>query len=367
MAGPERVSGPLGLLDHDARRLVDEFGARAIDELPQAPERRFLQRALVASHRDLDRFIDALTHGKRCAVVAGFNASGSLHFGHRPILELVRHFQSAHGVDVIFPISDDESYLAGKVATQEVGLGHALGLARQIIAYGFDPVRTRILIDQLDTSIYNLAIRLSKHLTLSEVRATYGFGMDTNPGLAFYPAVQAAHVLMPLLENSPYEDVLVPIGPDEDAHLRLARDIASRIGVTKPAVAHLRFLPGTDGAKMSKSKGNVLGFLDAPEVLRRRIAAAWSGGRPTVSEHRQYGGDPENDVAYAYLRAFFLSDAESRETAERYRAGELLSGELKDALSKRLLPEVNAFQERLARVGNEELAAFLTVPPRAAA
>ena len=38
---------------------------------------------------------------------------------------------------------------------------------------------------------------------------------------------------------------------------------------------------------------------------------AFSGGRETLEEHRELGGDPDVDVAYQYLQ-FFMEDDEVR-------------------------------------------------------
>ena len=96
---------------------------------------------------------------------------------------------------------------------------------------------TFFIIDQIYTNIYNLAIKLSKKITLSEVKATYGYKNEDNPGLYFYPAIQSAHIIFPQ-EKHGIKNVLVPIGPDEDAHIRISRDIAARFNYNKPAILH---------------------------------------------------------------------------------------------------------------------------------
>ena len=70
-------------------------------------------------------------------------------------------------------------------------------LAKQLIGYGFDPKKTHFIIDQIYTNIYNLAIKVSKKVNYSEIKATYGYAPDENIGLHFYPAVQSSHVLFP--------------------------------------------------------------------------------------------------------------------------------------------------------------------------
>lgn len=55
---------------------------------------------------------------------------------------------------------------------------------------------------------------------------------------------------------------------------------------------------------------------------------AFSGGRETVEEHREKGGNPDVDVAYQYLTFFMDDDEKLKQIGEDYRAGKLLTGEV---------------------------------------
>lgn len=49
---------------------------------------------------------------------------------------------------------------------------------------------------------------------------------------------------------------------------------------------------------------------DTANQIKKKVKAhAFSGGRETLEEHRQFGGDPDVDVAFQYL-LFFLDDDE---------------------------------------------------------
>lgn len=105
----------------------------------------------------------------------------------------------------------------------------------------------------------------------------------------------------------------------------------------------------TDTAKQIKAKINKHGF---------------SGGKETEEEHRRDGGDTEVDVSYQYLR-FFLEDDEELERIgqvrhfflvhlqaeviicfmQEYRAGRLLTGQLKAKCIELLQDFVKGFQE----------------------
>tara|TARA_Y100000310_G_scaffold92522_1_gene90154 strand:- start:151 stop:1212 length:1062 start_codon:yes stop_codon:yes gene_type:complete len=338
----------------DNQRIVDKFGAKKISSMKDLPDFYTFKKELIYSHRDFDKFYAALKKGEKCAIVSGLNASGTLHIGHKTVFDTNLFFQKKYGVPVYIPISDDESYVAGKVKNQEEALKNSMHIAKELLAYGFNPKKTFLIIDQIYTNIYNFAIKLSRRVTLSEIVASYGYKKEDNPGLYFYPAVQAAHVLLPQ-EIANCKHVLVPIGPDEDSHLRIARDIASRAGYNKPAVLHVTFLPGTDGEKMSKSRNNNINLDDDVNVLKKKVNKALSGGKDTAEEQRRHGGDPEKDIACFYLDKFFLDDKESKKLFDDYRNGKLLSGEVKKMFAEKLVSFVGDFQRKVKKVTNKKV------------
>ena len=290
-------------LQEDNEKLVKRFGAEPLSKLKDLPDFYTFKKGLIYSHRDFDRFFAALKRGEKCAILSGFNASGTIHIGHKVVFDTNLFFQKKYGVKVFIPISDDESYVAGKVENQDEALQNALKLAKELLAYGFNPKKTYFIIDQIYTNIYNLAIKLSRKINLSEIKATYGYKNEENIGLHFYPAIQAAHILFPQ-EKFGIKNVLVPIGPDEDAHIRISRDIARRLGYRAPSILHAGFLPGLDGEKMSKSKSNAIFFSDSKKDIIKKVNSAFSGGQKTIDEHREKGGNSEKDVSYLYLKDF---------------------------------------------------------------
>jgi tryptophanyl-tRNA synthetase len=341
-------------LYEDNTKLVEQFGADPITQAKHLPNNNIFTTDTLHSHRGFDEFIQRLESGEESAIVSGVNASGTLHYGHKLVFDINKYFQDQHGVTVYIPISDDESYVSDKVSTQEEGRKNAYSLAREILGYGFDPEKTVFIIDQDYPAIYNLAFKLSKRLTLSEIKATYGYKNSDNPGLIFYPTVQSAHVLLPE-EREGIKNTLVPIGPDEDSHLRIARDLAHRENYAKPNVLHTRFLPGLDGKKMSKSKNNAIFLKDTEKELRKKVNKCFSGGQETLEEHRRLGGNPDVDMACQYLKTFFLDKDETKELFQAYRDGELLTGDVKNKLYEAANQHNKAFLEAANAVSQEDL------------
>jgi tryptophanyl-tRNA synthetase len=344
----------LNEIPQENKDLVMKFGALLISKLTNLPDFYTFKKGLLYTHRDFDKFLSRLKKGEKSAIVSGLNASGTLHIGHKIVFDTNLYFQKKYNLPVFIPISDDESYLTGKIKTQEEALGYSIKLARELIAYGFNPKKTYFIIDQVYTPIYNLAIKLSKKITVSEIKSSYGYKNEDNPGMYFYPSVQAAHILFPE-EKFKIKNILVPIGPDEDSHIRIGRDIASRAGYNKPAILHARFLPGLDGRKMSKSKNNAIFLEDKEDSIRKKVNKAFSGGQDTLEEHRKHGGNPDLDVSFFYLKNFFLSDKEANKIEKDYKSGKLLSGKMKEMLSSKIIKLTKDFQRKIKKVNQKDL------------
>lgn len=340
-------------LDDEHRKIVKKFGAEYLD-LKKAPDFYTFKKGMIFSHRDFDDYFKALKSKKKCAIVSGLNPDSPLHIGHKVVFDTNLFFQKKYGVDVFIPLSDDESYVTRKVKDQKKALENAMRLARELLAFGFNPKKTYFIIDQLCTPIYNLAIKFSRQVTLSMAKATYGFTDDSNIGLTFYPAVQSAHVLLPMTIG--YDSSLTPIGIDEDTHLRIARDIAPKFGIKKCAVIHSAYMPGLDGLKMSASKPHTAIFLhDSPEEVKRKVARAASGGAATLDEHRKKGGNPDIDMSFFYLTNYFLDEKQAKKLEKDYQSGKLLSSELKKILVDKINDYLKGFQERLKKIKDSDV------------
>lgn len=335
-------------------KLIKDFGATPIKNLKKVPDFYTFKKKLIVSHRDFDKFLEALERGEKCAILSGLNPSGALHLGHKIVFDTNLYFQKKYNLPVFIPLSDDESYVSGKVKTQKEALENAYELAKELIAYGFNPKKTYFIIDQIYTNIYNLAIKLSIKLNLSEIKATYGYKGEDNIGIQFYPVIQSAHILFPN-EKFNIKNILVPIGPDEDAHIRISRDIAARMNYRKPSILHLNFMPGIDGKKMSASKNNSIFLKDDERTMVNKIKGALSGGQKTKKEHRRIGGNPDVDMAFQYLSAFFINEKESGRISKEYKEGKLLSSEIKNMLIDFLKKDLGKFQKRLAKVSYKDI------------
>jgi len=229
-----------------------------------------------------------------------------------------------------------------------------------VIALGFDPKKTHFLIDTVHAKImYKEACRIAKKITFSTTKAVFGFTNETNVGSIFYTAMQAVPALLPSVLKGKNLPCLIPYAIDQDAHFRIARDVLPKLGFYKPAAIHCIFLQGLGGimeqGKMSSSEEQTAIFTtDKPEVVREKIVKyAFSGGQPTVEEHRKKGGNPDIDVPYQWLTFFEEDDKKLNQIREDYKNGKLLTGEIKNILIEKLNSFLKEHQKKREKAKSE--------------
>ena len=346
----------------DYEKLMKEFGAEPLtkDLVNQLPEPIYLplRRGYFYAHRGFDEYVDAFKKGERISVVTGRGPSGRMHLGHILPFYTVKWFQERMNADVIIPISDDEKYSVKRGLKVSDVEKYRIDNLVDILAVGFDPEKTRIVVDFLDTEIYKPSVIVGKRVTYSTVKALFGLKGEENISWVFYPAVQMVHLFLPQIVWGNHMTV-VPVAIDQDPYIRVARDIAHKLGLLKPSALLSKFMPSLESphGKMSTSGGGeekVIWLTDDEETIRRKIMKyAFSGGRPTIEEHRRLGGIPEIDVSFLYLLYFFEEDDKKiREVEEKYRSGEMLTGELKEYASKKIAEFLKEHQKRREKVIN---------------
>ncbi|UXD21264.1 tryptophanyl-tRNA synthetase [Ignicoccus pacificus DSM 13166] len=332
----------------DYERLIKVFGVsklteEIINELPEV--HKLFKIGYFFAHRDFDKIVKRWKEGETFAILTGRGPSGGLHLGHLLIFDFVLWMQKTFKVPVFIPLSDDEKYVFKKVKNLRDSEFYAYDNALDIIALGYDERWTNFFISTKMLDVYQLAVTLSRHVTLNEVKAVFGFTDSDNPGKYFYAVVQSAHILYPTWRKGFVS--LVPIAIDQDPYIRLSRDIAERVKLPKPAALHSKYLPGLTGEPMSASKPETAIFLtDKPKEIKKKIWQALTGGQPTIEEQREKGGNPEKCVVFQWLETFLLEPKEAQELKERCKRGEQLCGDCKKMLYKGLVKKLKDHHKR---------------------
>jgi tryptophanyl-tRNA synthetase len=212
----------------DYARLRDEFGIGAFgpDEwgVFRQPHPLF-RRGVVFGHRDFERVAAAIKGHDPWSVMTGFMPSGDLHLGHKMLMDqLVAH--QASGADLHLAIADFEA-IAARGFTPEKAQRIALDqYVHNALALGLKPDSARFYFQTRRHRVTSLAHRFAEKVNWSTLSALYGFGGETSLAHAMAPLIQAADILHPQLDSGGPRPVLVPVGVDQDPHVRLTRDIA---------------------------------------------------------------------------------------------------------------------------------------------
>jgi tryptophanyl-tRNA synthetase len=328
-----------GKIDYD--KLVKQFGVKLIDnsilkrlEKHTGNLHYFLQRKIFFAHMYFDTILDDIEKKKKFYLYTGRAPSGPVHLGHLIPWMFCKWLQDKLGVPLLFQIPDEEKFFFKEDITLENTKKWAYENILDIIALGFDPKKTKIFLDtEYAGHMYKHACLVAKKTTLSTVKALFGFKDSNNIGEIFYTSMQSVPAFLPSIIEGKQTQCLIPCAIDQDVHFRLTRDVAPKIGFSKPATILCRFLPSlTEGGKMSSSEElNTIFTHDTPEQVKNKIMKyAFSGGRGSIKEHREKGGVPEIDVSYQYLTYFLEDSNKLKKIYDDYKSGKMLTGELKE-------------------------------------
>ena len=331
----------------DYERLIQEFGTQPLtEELLQKLAKHThglhlqLARKLFYSHRDLDVVLDLYERGTKFVLYTGRGPSGPVHIGHLVPWIFTKYLQEKFKTRLYFQMTDDEKFVIDDDAKLSENTRFAYENALDLIALGFKPEDTFIIYDVKDIDLlYDIALEVAKRITYSTARATFGFQDSTNLGWIFWPAVQAVPCFIHKKLTGENVPALIPAAIDQDPYWRITRDIAQKLGYHKPAQIHCRFLPGLgEGGKMSASEPETSIFtIDTPDVVKRKVWNAFTGGKGTLAEQKKHGGDPDICTVFQYF--VYLFEEDDKKLAERKRrckAGEVMCGECKKDLIERL-------------------------------
>lgn len=165
---------------------------------------------------------------------------------------------------------------------------------------------------------------------------------DVNAGLFTYPMLMAADILL-------YDAEIVPVGKDQMQHLEITRDVASRFHHQMGEVFVLpegkvreetMYIPGTDGTKMSKSKGNYINIFLPDKALRKQIMSIETDSTPLE--------EPKNpDTCFVFgLYKLLASEDQILHMRGNYEGGNYGYGHAKQALFELIKEKFKVERER---------------------
>lgn len=207
-------------------------------------------------------------------------------------------------------------------------------VALDFLACGLDPAKAFLFRQSDIVKIPLLSWLLSTVTPMGLLERCHSFkdktarGLPASHALFSYPVLMAADILA-------YDSDVVPVGKDQKQHLEVTRDIAVKMNETfgeifklpEPSIREdAATIPGTDGAKMSKSYGNTIEIFSEEKTLRKKIMGIVTDSTPVESPK-----DPDSNTIYQ-LYKLFASTGEAAAMAEKFRAGGTGYGDFKKEL-----------------------------------
>jgi len=280
-------------------------------------------------------------------ILTGIQSTGTPHLGN--ILGAIRPAISMAAA----PENDSYLFIADMHSLTQIKDGAVLrentyATAAAWLAFGLDIEKT-VFYRQSDVpQVTELSWYLSCFFPYQRLTLAHSFKdkadrlEDVNAGLFTYPMLMAADILL-------YDADIVPVGKDQLQHLEMTRDVAARfhaqMGETfvipeARVQEETMYIPGTDGQKMSKSKGNLIDIFLPDKKLRKQIMGIVTDSTPLEDPK-----DPDGDTVFA-LYSMLASQEQVAEMRKNYLGGNYGYGHAKQALYECILDTFAKPRER---------------------
>lgn len=271
-------------------------------------------------------------------ILTGIQATGITHLGNvlgaiLPAIELAKN-----------PTNQSFLFIADMHSITQIKSGDAIrqnsiNAAAAWLACGLDTNKT-VFYRQSDVpETAELAWYLSCFFPYQRLTLAHSFKdkadrlQDVNAGLFTYPMLMAADILL-------YDVHYVPVGKDQKQHIEITRDVATKFNQLMgdtfviPEVSFQEttmYVPGTDGQKMSKSRGNIINLFQDDKGLKKEVMSIVTDSTPLE--------DPKNpDKCHVFnLYKLIANPAQINQMRQNYLGGNYGYGHAKKELFELLL------------------------------
>jgi tryptophanyl-tRNA synthetase len=282
-------------------------------------------------------------------ILTGIQSTGTPHLGNLlgaivPAIEMANE-------------SENESFLfianlhtLTQIKDAEILRQHTYSVAATWLAFGLD-IEKSVFYRQSDVpQVTELTWYLSCFFPYQRLTLAHSFKdkagrlEDVNTGLFNYPMLMAADILL-------YDAEIVPVGKDQLQHIEMTRDVATRFHAKMGETfvipdariqENTKLVPGTDGEKMSKSRGNYINLFLPDKKLRKQIMSIQTDSTP-LEEPK----NPDTCNIFALYKLMATED-EIATMRQNYEAGGYGYGTAKQALYELLIKKYASQREKYA-------------------
>jgi len=284
-------------------------------------------------------------------LLTGLQSSGTLHIGNyfgalKPFVDMYEQYDS------YLMVADYHALTS--LRNKEAMHANIINVVKDYLAVGVDPNKC-VLFRQSDNQdhmelgwVFNCMVTMPFLMQGHAYKDKIAKGQEPNAGLATYPMLQAADITL-------YDIDVVPVGEDQRQHLEYTREAVGKFnrafgeGILKePAEKILDavgIVPGTDGEKMSKSKGNTIPLFGTPAEIEKAVMSIVTdsdGDRPenVYAIHRLLKSAAELDPIYEVnkgrygdLKKILVTDLEDFIAPMRARRDAITDEQVKEVLA----------------------------------
>ena len=280
-------------------------------------------------------------------ILTGIQSTGTPHLGNilGAILPAIEMANDAKNESFLFIAN---MHTLTQIKDAEALRNHTYSVAATWLAFGLDIEKTVFYRQSDIPQVTELAWYLDCFFPYKRLKLAHGFKDkadrldDVNSGLFMYPMLMAADILL-------YDAEIIPVGKDQIQHIEMTRDVASRfhtkMGETfvlpeEKIQEHTMLIPGTDGEKMSKSRGNFINIFLPEKQLRKKIMSIETDSTPLE--------DPKDWKTCNCFAIYSLlaSDTQVAEMKANYEGGNYGYGHAKQALFELILERFAKPRER---------------------
>jgi len=251
-------------------------------------------------------------------ILSGIQPSGTLHIGN--YFGAIKRIIESQNEGELFAFIASYHALTS-VKDKEVLEKNIFDVAVNFLALGMDPEKSTFWAQHHVKEVLELYWLLSNHTSMGLLERAHSYkdktarGIGANHGLFSYPVLMAADILL-------FDSNIVPVGKDQIQHVEIARDIASSFNhsykkelfiLPESKVDEvLATVPGTDGAKMSKSYGNTIDMFGTKKSIKKQVMSIVTDSKE-LDEVKEW----ENCNIYTLCKLFMNND-ELKELQQRY-------------------------------------------------
>ena len=277
-------------------------------------------------------------------ILSGIQPSGTIHIGN--YFGMIKKMVESQNDGELFAFIASYHALTS-VKDKEFLEKNIFEAAVNFLALGMDPEKSTFWVQHDVKEVLELYWLLSNHTSMGLLERAHSYkdkttrGIQANHGLFSYPVLMAADILL-------FDSNIVPVGKDQIQHVEMTRDIATSFNHTYGNILVLpeskvdevvATVPGTDGAKMSKSYNNTIDMFGPAKTIKKQVM-----GIVTDSKELDEPKEWENCNIYT-LSKLFMNENELASLRQRYAT----PGEGYGHFKMTLLEKINAHFEPYAQ------------------